>query len=146
MNWKAHLFIGAACGFILSAYALRLSAADIAVFTVVTGASALLPDLDLRKSKASQALYLLALGCSLLAAYWLTLGKGLGMVQFAEALALLLLAFLALDWFLRPRHRTVMHSMGAAVALAAACFLVFGWQLALACALGYATHLAADGK
>jgi hypothetical protein len=104
-----------------------------------------LPDLDLRNSKASQALYLLALGAALFAAYQLTLGAGKGMLQFAIALAEIVVALLALDWFLRPRHRTIMHSAIAALALAAACFFVFGWQLALACAIGYISHLVADG-
>jgi hypothetical protein len=123
---------------------LRPGAVGTIIFTLAAGAFSLLPDLDLRKSKASQVFYLLALGLALFAAYWLTLGSGKGMLQFAEALCVLLVALLALDWFLRPRHRTIMHSTGAALVLAAACFFAAGWQIALACAIGYVSHLFAD--
>ena len=133
-------------GALVSALLLRQGLFDTVIFTAVTGVAALLPDLDLRKSKASQALALAAFGCALLLAYRFTLAAGKGWIAFAEALAVILLSLLALDWYFRPRHRTITHSWAAALALAIVCFFLSSWPLALAAAIGYGSHIALDRR
>lgn len=140
MNWGAHLVLGAACG-VIAAYLLSLPIVDAFIFTSVSGIAALLPDLDLRKSKASQIVGGAAAALALILALLWSNGDG---VRFLAAFCAMLLALLALDWFLRPRHRTIFHSAIAALVLAAACLFLFGWIIALACAMGYLSHLAAD--
>ena len=143
MRWQAHLFIGFFCGF--AAFLILGDGYFWALcYAALSGACALLPDLDLRKSKGSQVLNALALLAAVVASIYLAWRRGAGFVGFLEIFAVLLLVLLAIDWFLRPRHRTIFHSTAAALALAVVCFFLFGWQIALACAIGYVSHLILD--
>lgn len=140
MRWRAHAILGAGAG-LAAAYFFGFSFFDALIACAASAISALLPDLDLRKSKASKVLGALALVAAVAAAVIFSGGSLLrGLMVFGALLALLL----ALDWFLRPKHRTVTHTGAAALAFSAACFFIFGWKIALACAIGYISHLAAD--
>jgi membrane-bound metal-dependent hydrolase YbcI (DUF457 family) len=143
MNWRAHLFIGVACG-ATAAFLLRLSMPDSVFFTAVSSASSLLPDLDIRNSKASKATYTVALLFVLAAAYSRSFAKGKGFDEFAASFLAIACALLALDLLFRPRHRGMMHRAPFALAASAACYLVFGALGAGAFLIGYCSHLAAD--
>ena len=145
MNWRAHLFIGFACGAI-AAFFLRLPLLDAAIFTAISAASSLLPDLDIRNSKASQAAYAVALLAVAAAAYYFSFAKGGGIDGFADAFLAISATLLAIDLLFRPRHRGLMHRLPFALAAAAVCFAIFGAFPAGAFLLGYLSHLAADGK
>lgn len=141
MRWKAHFFIGALLGFAIFSLALGASTASALGYALLSGFCALLPDLDLRKSKASQLLYIAALAAALLAAF-LFYGRSIwsAITAFA-AIALLLFAF---DLLLRPRHRQIMHSPAFALVPFAACLAFVGFEPALSFAIGYLSHIAAD--
>jgi len=143
MNWRAHLFIGVASGATAS-YFLRLDLPSAILFCAVSAASSLLPDLDIRNSKASRATYAAALLAALAAAYSLSLAKGSGVGGFILSFAAISGALLLLDLLFRPRHRGVMHGAPFALASAAACYLFFGALPAGAFLTGYCSHLAAD--
>ena len=143
MNWRAHLFIGVACGAI-AAYLLRFDMFSAIFFCAVSAASSLLPDLDIRNSKASKATYAVALLAVIAAAYSLSFAKGKGLQEFALAFAAIVAVLIVLDLLFRPRHRGVMHSAPFALAAAVACYLFFGALSAGAFLLGYCSHLAAD--
>src|SRR3989344_6817434 len=107
MDWKAHLLFGILLGALAAIFIFHFGPADVAGFCAISGASALLPDLDLRKSKASQITYILAGAALVAAAIYLS---GWNAESAMGYLALLLIAFFAFDFFIRPRHRGVMHS------------------------------------
>ncbi|MEM2137886.1 MAG: metal-dependent hydrolase [Candidatus Anstonellaceae archaeon] len=144
MDWKSHLFLGVLFGAATANFVLRTDWLGTAGFAAIAGASALLPDLDIRNSKASQVLGIVALAAIVIAAGWLAVAGGKGLEEFAiYALLLLAFAFVA-DRLLRPRHRGVMHSLGFLCAIAAAAGLLLGGFFALAFAAGYLSHLIAD--
>ena len=143
MNWRAHLFIGVSSGAI-AAYLLRLDMPNAIFFCIVSAASSLLPDLDIRNSKASRATYAAALLFVLAAAYFLSFAKGGGFQGFALSFLAIAGALLVLDLLFRPRHRGMMHSAPFALAAAAACYLLLGALAGGAFLLGYCSHLAAD--
>ena len=143
MNWRAHLFIGVASG-ATAAYLFQLALLPALLFTAVSAASSLLPDLDIRNSKASKATYAVALFAILAAAYSVSFAKGKGLDEFALAFTAIVLALLALDLLFRPRHRGMLHSAPFALAAAAACYVFFGALASGAFLLGYCSHLAAD--
>ncbi|MCX6772102.1 MAG: metal-dependent hydrolase [Candidatus Micrarchaeota archaeon] len=143
MKWRAHLFIGVACG-AFAAFLLRFPLPDAAVFCAISAASSLLPDLDIRNSKASQAAYAVALLALLAAAYFLSFAKGGGWREFALSFIAILCVLAALDLLIRPRHRGTMHGAPFALAAAAVCYAVFGALASGAFLLGYLSHLAAD--
>ena len=143
MNWRAHLFIGVASGAI-AAYLLRFDLFNAMFFCAVSAASSLLPDLDIRNSKASQATYAVALFAVLAAAYSLSFAKGGGLQDFVFSFFAIAGVLIALDLVFRPRHRGMMHGAPFALASAAACLAVFGAFAAGAFLLGYCSHLAVD--
>ena len=143
MNYRAHLFIGVACGAV-AAYLLRLGLPDAAVFCAVSALSSLLPDLDIRNSKASQAAYAVALIAVLAAAYSVSFAKGGGLGDFAFSFFAISGVLLAVDLIFRPLHRGMMHGAPFAIVAAAACYAFFGALAAGAFLLGYCSHLAAD--
>jgi len=143
MNWRAHIFIGVASGAIAS-YFLGLGLPNAILFCAISAASSLLPDLDIRNSKASKAAYAAALLAVLAAAYSLSLAKGRGAGDFVLAFAAISGALLLLDLLFRPRHRGVMHGAPFALAAAIVCYAAFGALPSGAFLLGYCSHLAAD--
>lgn len=142
MDWKAHLFLGVLAGFAVAFFGFGIAGAQLAVFCAVAGAGALLPDIDLRKSKISQASYGIAAALILLFSLMLSNGDGARMLLYAAAMAL---ALLALDFLARPRHRGITHGLLFALALAAAAYFLFGLTIAAALFAGYLSHLLADG-
>ena len=142
MDWKAHLLFGILLGALAAIFIFHFGPADVAGFCAISGASALLPDLDLRKSKASQITYILAGAALVAAAIYLS---GWNAESAMGYLALLLIAFFAFDFFIRPRHRGVMHGflfLSIATVLA---YAALGGFVASAFLAGYSSHLLADG-
>lgn len=142
MDWKAHLFFGILAGAAVAYLLFSQDAGKIATFALLSGGAALLPDLDLRKSKASKILYF-ALFVGIAAAALLLGGRKIEQVLLA-ALALSLAVF-ALDLLLRPRHRGIMHSLVFLAAISLAAYFSFGLFFAAAVFTGYFSHLLADG-
>ena len=145
MDWKAHLLVGCIFGAIGGSSVLGLQLPSLLLFCAISGIAALLPDLDLRKSKSSQLLYA-AVAIAIVAAAAALSGKGGAMqpVQFAIYALALGVAFLFLDLLLRPRHRGFMHGILFLAAITAGAYFALGQFIALALFLGYASHLLAD--
>jgi membrane-bound metal-dependent hydrolase YbcI (DUF457 family) len=145
MNWRAHLFIGLSLG-AAAASLLGLGLPDALFFFAISGISSLLPDLDVRNSKASQATYFAAFLAVLALSYQSSLAKGGSIADFAYFFGIIAASLFAIDLLFRPRHRGVMHSMGFLFAVSAACFFAFGPLVAASFFIGYFSHLLADGR
>jgi membrane-bound metal-dependent hydrolase YbcI (DUF457 family) len=143
MFWRAHLFVGLSLGAFAS-YLLKPGLPDSLLFCAISGVSSLLPDLDIRNSKASQATYFAAFLAVLALAYQSSFAKGDGFSEFASSFGIIAAALLAIDLLFRPRHRGVMHSMGFLLAIAVVCYLAFGAMASAAFLLGYSSHLLSD--
>lgn len=143
MDWKSHLLFGLLLGAAV-AFAAAFPMNGAVAFTLISGASALLPDLDMRKSKASKLLYAAVFGVIAVAALFLSYSQGKDLEGFALYAAVLFLAVLGLDFLLRPRHRGIMHSLSFMFALCLLLLLIFGEFFASAVAVGYFSHLLAD--
>lgn len=144
MNWQAHLAFGIFIGIAVS-FLFGLSVQDAAFFTAVCGASALLPDLDLRKSKASQMLNIVFFSSAILLSAFFTIKNGFGAEVFVLLTIALFSAIFLIDVVFRPAHRGYMHGLAFASVLFFACLALFSWLLASAFFLGYLSHLLADG-
>ena len=143
MNYRAHLFVGICCGATAS-FLLRLDLPAAALFTAISAAASLLPDLDIGNSKASQAARAAALLAALAAAFLLSFANGGGAAEFLSYFVLVAAALIAAGILLRPRHRGIMHGVPFALAAAAIFYAALGLLAALAFAIGYLSHLAAD--
>jgi membrane-bound metal-dependent hydrolase YbcI (DUF457 family) len=143
MNWKSHLAFGFFCGAAACYLAFSRDVFAVFLFASVSGFCALIPDIDLRKSKFSQLTYALAAFAIIAASVWLAGGRGIG--EFFAYLALLALICLLLDWVLRPRHRGITHRLPFLALVGAVAYAAFGLVAACAVAIGYCSHLVADG-
>jgi membrane-bound metal-dependent hydrolase YbcI (DUF457 family) len=145
MDWKAHMLVGCIFGAVGGSSILNLPLPALALFAAISGICALLPDLDLRKSKFSQLLYLAAAVAILAAAAALS-GKSGGIQPdlFAAYAVALAVVAMALDLLIRPRHRGVMHGLFFLCAISVAAYAALGVFFALALFLGYLSHLLAD--
>ncbi|MCX6772998.1 MAG: metal-dependent hydrolase [Candidatus Micrarchaeota archaeon] len=142
MDWKAHLLFGILLGAAVAIYIFHFPAADTLRFCIIAGVAALLPDLDIRSSKASQITYVLA-GAALLAGAIYFAGGAAS--KTAEYLVALIVAFFALDFFVRPMHRGFMHGFLFLFASSAIAYFALGGFVASAFLIGYFSHLLADG-
>jgi hypothetical protein len=109
----------------------------------VSGFFSLLPDIDLRKSKVSQIAYAAVLIAAV--AFAIYYGQQ-SLASSAYLFAAFLVAFGLLDLLLRPRHRTITHTLLFGGAMTLAVLIVSGVFFAAAAGLGYLTHLAADNS
>jgi membrane-bound metal-dependent hydrolase YbcI (DUF457 family) len=145
VDWKAHLLVGCIFGAIGGHAALSLSGVPLAAFCAISGFCALLPDLDLRKSKSSQILYAAAALFALAAAYFLSgFGKTPAWQDFALCFAAAAILLAAADLFFRPSHRKIMHSLSFLAICTAFAWLFLGQFFSLAFFFGYFSHLLAD--
>ena len=122
----------------------QLQPHELALFVAISAAASLLPDLDMRRSKASKLLFLAALLAALWASGWIFFASGLNFYLALLSFCALLLFVAAVDFLFRPPHRGVMHSLLFLAALWLAAFLSFGSFFASALAAGYLSHLVAD--
>ena len=144
MDWKSHLLFGLLSGAAVALLFYRPSAEAVFPFALISGASALLPDLDMRKSKASKVLAAFVFLAILAASFLLSYSSGRGLEGFFLFAALMLLALFGLDRLVRPRHRGIMHGLLFLFAVSLALLLIFGGFFAAAFAVGYFSHLLAD--
>lgn len=144
MDWKAHLLIGCIFGAVVGASLFGFGVAKLALFCAVSGFCALLPDLDMRKSKSSQLLFA-AVSIAALAAI-VSYSEGGKRDVFESALfgAILVAGFLLLDMLIRPKHRGLMHGMLFLAIIGIGAYFALGWFFAVALAIGYVSHLLAD--
>lgn len=112
------------------------------MFCAIAGIGALLPDIDLRKSKVSKMAYGACAALILIFSLLLSGGDGAKMLIYASALSL---GLLSLDLLARPRHRGIIHGLAFMLILGAGGFLALGLPFASALLAGYFSHLAADG-
>jgi membrane-bound metal-dependent hydrolase YbcI (DUF457 family) len=145
MKWKAHLFIGISFGAIASLLLGLSLLPDAFLFCAISGAASLLPDLDIRNSKASQASYVVAFFAVVLLSYQNSIAKGGSLGDFASSFTVISALLLAADALFRPRHRGAMHGVPFAFAAALVCYIALGMFPAAAFLLGYCSHLMADG-
>ena len=142
MDWKAHLIFGILLGLAAAIFIFHFQPADTLRFCAISGVAALLPDLDARNSKASQITYALAGAALLAGAVYFAGGNS---SKTAEYLAVLIVAFFALDFFVRPRHRGFMHGLLFLFIASVLCYFALGGFVAAAFLPGYFSHLLADG-
>jgi len=145
MNWKFHMLFGALLGAFAAYFIFNFSGSALILFSLLSAASAILPDLDLRKSKASQMLYCAMLAIAILISYQNTLAKGKGIIDFALLAVIVCCVMLALDFLIRPAHRGITHSLLFLAAIFAVAFFLSGLFFASAICIGYASHLISDG-
>ncbi len=141
VDWRGHLLFGAFCGAAAAYFAFGAQGERLALFCTVSAISSLLPDIDIRSSKISQAAYGTAAALVLIFALLLSGGDGAKMLFYAAAA---IVALLALDILARPRHRGITHSLLFAAACTMAVFFAAGFFLACSVAVGCASHLVAD--
>lgn len=141
MDWKAHIAIAVLLGAAVSYFFFP---DGVAAFAAVAGVAGLLPDLDLRKSKGSQLLYAAALVFAALAAYANSFAAGKGWWESLPYFAAIVAVLAVADFFIRPRHRGVMHSILFLLLVCMACYALFGMMTAFAVFVGYSSHLLAD--
>ncbi|VVC00749.1 LexA-binding, inner membrane-associated putative hydrolase [uncultured archaeon] len=146
MNWKTHLLLGAALGAAVCYFLFTKDALQVALAAVLAGGSALLPDIDIRNSKASKITYLILGGAALVAAAWLSFGSGKGAWEFALYLCAIVGGILIVDLLIRPRHRGITHSLVALAVVSVCAYAAAGLLVACAVAVGYFSHLLFDNS
>ncbi len=142
MDWKAHIFFGALLGGAGAYLFLGDGLLFVASFAFVSGISALIPDIDERKSKASQILLLALLAAAIVAAQ--TLSQGWDAAVFFVRASLLFVTGVLLLELLRPRHRGITHTLLFLAAISIASLILLGLPLAAAVFIGCGSHLAVD--
>jgi len=142
MDWKLHLLLGILFGAAVAHFGFNANAAQIFLFAAIAGVSALVPDIDLRKSKVSRIVYLTGGAAILLVSFMLSGGNWTRMLLYAAVFAI---GFLAFDVLVRPRHRGIVHSYLFLVLVAVAAYFAAGFFFAAAFATGYLSHLLSDG-
>jgi len=143
MEWKAHLLFGCVCGAIVSYWVFGLGFGEAALFSAISGLSALAPDLDMRKSRASKLLYgaVLLLLLAIFAVLFFRMGLFAALAGTGGVGASLVLA----DFLFRPRHRGVMHGLLFMLFCFGAMWVFFGSEISAAFLTGFLSHLLLDG-
>ncbi len=145
MDWAKHFAIG----FALSAtafYFLSANPYEIIVFSLFSGGSSLLPDLDHVNSKVREILDKLIIFIAVIFTYFFhcpdyscIFTENFLLRAFAFAGAY----FLVFAYF-RPKHRGITHTFTLAAFFSLFVYFVLGFKFALAGAIGYISHLLAD--
>jgi membrane-bound metal-dependent hydrolase YbcI (DUF457 family) len=149
MRWYSHAAIGLAIGAALAIY-LALPLEAIILLSIISGVSALVPDIDHDSSKIRQVadfaaplfalFYSISFKCPMLFCSIET------WQQIAVSALAIVGGYAIIITYLKPRHRGIIHSFAAAVAYAIVLLLVSNMQFALFGLVGYLSHLLADGE
>lgn len=155
MNWLAHFFIGLLLGLAVF-YLLGAGPLQLAALALFAGCCALLPDLDAANSKARQAFDWLAIASAFALSYYSAClppapAPDFSCVAAAPEQFLLRALAIAGAYFVfftafKPPHRGITHSLAFLGLFAALIYLVLGRDFAIAGAIGYCSHLAADQR
>src|SRR3989338_6045805 len=140
MDWRSHALIGiVATAIVLFFMGLRLE--SIVLLAIFAGFSALLPDIDHQMSKiraiSDRAFPIFAL------VYSYNLCSSCNILETAKNALLLVGVYFLVVTFLKPKHRGITHSILFVLIYGATLFLLFNINIAIAGAVGYASHLLA---
>ncbi len=145
MNWRGHVLFGLVLYAIL-AYLCHISLTTIIILGPLAMFSAILPDIDLKQSKARAIMdifaVLLAIFYPLAYMYKLNLLKYI-QVGWISSAAFIGLYFIAVRFFM-PKHRGFTHTIAATLIYAILIYTVFGWLEGCTALIGYSSHLLAD--
>ena len=148
MRWRSHVLIGALCG-ALALYLLGTpDPAQLLLFAVFGGLSALVPDLDHEMSKGRKLLDIGFVVSSFFVLYWSGCrGKicSPDISMFVLWLAVLGVYFLLFRFF-KPKHRGITHTIFISLIFSAMIYLLLDWKFALIGLIGYLSHLLADNE
>lgn len=152
MDWRSHALIGAVSApvvlFILGTHGI----VELAVVAVMGALAALVPDLDHQASKGRQILDGTVMVAAFLVVYLSGCGSAvciptLQAIQTMVLTALALIgAYFVLFTLFKPAHRGITHTLVACLAFGALGYFLFGFNLAIAGLVGYASHLVADNE
>ncbi len=142
MNYKQHFIIGFLAGLCLS-YVSNFSLFYILFWSLLTGLSALIPDLDHHNSKGTQFLQMGVILFALLLSWQLFSD----ILQIIGSTVIIYLVFIFIYKILKPRHRGITHTILATLLVLIISMFVFSFTLpqVLFIPLGYFSHLIADG-
>jgi len=149
MNWRSHALIGAIL--VLLALYFLLSVRDIiqlAYLSALGALCALAPDLDHESSKGRKIADATAVVLAAWIAYSSACGGGICLpnpVAMAVTFLVVLGAYFVLFTLFKPRHRGITHTLVACLVFAILLYLLAGPLAAIAGAIGYFSHLLADG-
>lgn len=149
MDWRSHVLIGLALGFAAS----LLIGTDLVAMLMISafsGLGALVPDLDHDSSKGRQWLDLAFVAFAGMTVYGSGCGTSICLPGIGD-IGQMLVTFLAMAGvyflffrFLKPRHRGITHTLVACFVFGVLIYVMAGKMLAVAGAVGYASHLLAD--
>ncbi len=150
MNWRSHVLIGATITLVLLYLLGVKDAATLAMFGIIGGASALVPDLDHEMGKGKQMLDVLFAVFAIATAYageckGIVCIPGLARLSSIITVAFAMIgAYFLLFRFFKPRHRGITHTIVASLVFGGLVYLVGGVLVAVAGFVGYVSHLVAD--
>lgn len=140
MNWKQHLYMTLLIGIIITMYFQFPLSLDSLGWLILLGLGSILPDVDLKQSRASGLVFGL-LTLSIIFASWKLFGETAE--AFIAFLAGMIILFLA-GKFLRPSHRTITHSIWFVILSALPIYILWGQFLATGIAFGMIAHIMED--
>ena len=149
MNWRSHALIGAIL--VLLAIYFLMGVRDIvqlAYLSALGALCALAPDLDHESSKGRKIADATAVILALWIAYDSTCGGRIclpNILAMALTILIVLGAYFVLFTLLKPRHRGITHTLVACLVFAILIYLLAGPLAAICGAVGYFSHLLADG-
>lgn len=147
MDWTKHLIIGLVCG-IAAFYLMGSGIYETVLFGIFAAGSALLPDLDHTGSKAKEIFDKVIIFVAAAFAYFFYCSSFSCLLTenfLLRAFAFAGVYFVAFAYF-KPQHRGIIHSFSVAALFAILVYFVFGLKFAIAGAVGYVSHLLADGE
>ncbi len=152
MDWRSHALIGAVSAPILLLILGTHGIVELVAAMVMGALAALVPDLDHHASKGRQILDASVIAAAFLIVYMSGCGTTI-CIPTLQAIQTMVLTSLALigAYFVfftlfKPAHRGITHTLVACLAFGALGYFLFGFNLAIAGLVGYASHLAADNE
>ena len=147
MNAFGHLMLGLVIGFIAS-FALSFTPFSFNFFSstaiALIALGAILPDVDLKQSKVSRVLFLVAIVAIILGVYpfvskhFSTIHSIIASIAFAVVIT-------SIFGLLRPKHRTITHTPYFAIAFGVITFVISqNIGIAIAATVSCASHLLGD--
>ncbi|MCC7570985.1 metal-dependent hydrolase [Candidatus Micrarchaeota archaeon] len=140
LNSLLHFIIGFVCGLVL-AHFFNFVFLDMLIWAAVAGLTALIPDVDLPQSKATQILsFILLVLC-----FFISFNFFKNIIYQIAGGVVLFIIYKLLYHFFKPRHRGITHSFFAVGVVFIISLFVFNWPHLLFIPLGYFSHLLSDG-
>lgn len=148
MNHFGHILVGLGAGFVipqlLASMGLFSFNLPLTSFIAVAALGALLPDIDLKKSKVSKVVQLVFVVGGAVVLQPLLLGFFPLLVSWVVALAACAVGLFLILFPLRLKHRGVTHTFGAAVIFTLAVVIAAGIGLGIVGFAAYGSHVVVD--